>query len=221
PQMRWARLALSRTWNLLPESGGQDLEPVGFFELKCDLFPRIALLAGGAFEERLRISGEDQVLSHRLWSSGWPIVRSAALRFVLRPGRQASIRDYLRKEFLYGRSQLGILLFTTFASVTTTRSAPQGRRRLANRVHGLLATLSIVGIAAVVLISGPALWLALLAVVPGSQMFCVGRATARVTRRAPRRVRTVVAAVLLTPLEDRKSVRVGKECGSRAVVPEP
>ena len=202
PEMSPTQVAFAAIWNHLPESGDPDLEPVGFSELKCDLFPRIALLAGGAFEERLRISGEDQVLSHRLWSSGWPIVRSAALRFVLRPGRQASIRDYLRKEFLYGRSQLGILLFTTFASVTTTRSAPQGRRRLANRVHGLLATLSIVGIAAVVLISGPALWLALLAVVPGSRMFVVGRRTARVTRRAPRRVRTVTAAVLLTPLDD-------------------
>src|SRR3989442_945170 len=87
PEMSPTQVAFAAIWNHLPESGDPDLEPVGFSELKCDLFPRIALLAGGAFEERLRISGEDQVLSHRLWSSGWPIVRSAALRFVLRPGR--------------------------------------------------------------------------------------------------------------------------------------
>ena len=202
PEMSPTQVAFAAIWNHLPDAGEADLAPVGFSELKCDLFPRVALLTVGAFEERFRISGEDQVLSHRLWSSGWPIVRSTALRFVLRPGRQASIRAYLRKEFLYGRSQLGILLVTTFASVRTTRSALQGRRRLANRLHGLVATLSILAIVGIALAIGPSLWLLLLAVIPGSRMFVVGRRAARVSRRAPRRTRTVTAAVLLTPLDD-------------------
>jgi len=202
PEMSPTQVAFAAIWNHLPDAGEADLAPVGFSELKCDLFPRVALLTVGAFEERFRISGEDQVLSHRLWSSGWPIVRSTALRFVLRPGRQASIRAYLRKEFLYGRSQLGILLLTTFASVRTTRSALQGRRRLANRLHGLVATLSILAIVGIALAIGPSLWLLLLAVIPGSRMFVVGRRAARVSRRAPRRTRTVTAAVLLTPLDD-------------------
>jgi len=66
----------------------------------------------------------------------------------------------------------------------------------------LVATLSILAIVGIALAIGPSLWLLLLAVIPGSRMFVVGRRAARVSRRAPRRTRTVTAAVLLTPLDD-------------------
>jgi glycosyltransferase involved in cell wall biosynthesis len=79
-------------------------EQLGFSEFKCDLIPRAAL-GDAPFDTRFRISGEDQVLSEKLWGAGYPILRFRGLTYVQRSGGTSSLGSQLRKEWSMGRAR--------------------------------------------------------------------------------------------------------------------
>jgi hypothetical protein len=120
--------------NHLSVTTSEYLQRKAFMELKCDLIPREALVAAKGFDERLRNSGEDQVLSFRLRQLGWEIVTTESLEITLRSGKQTDLRSNLRKSFLYGFTQAAVLREGARELVSMDIELDQGRARLMNRL---------------------------------------------------------------------------------------
>lgn len=88
------------------------LEDIPFFEDKCDVYERRAIVSAGGFpSSRFRISGEDQIVSYSLRKAGYRIVRDNSLPFIQRHGTAAStFLKNLEREWLYGKTQAGITM---------------------------------------------------------------------------------------------------------------
>jgi hypothetical protein len=135
-------------------------EDLAFSEFKCDLLLRDAF-RGGAFDERFRASGEDQVFSMQLAAAGYRIVRVRDLGYAQRFGKARTVGAQLRKEVAYGTTEGGILLRTSFRVARESSGSRTSGRRLANRAAALLAALALLAFL-VLLLVGPSPWLALL-----------------------------------------------------------
>ena len=116
-------------------------ETLGFSEFKCDLVPRKAL-QGAPFDERFRVSGEDQVLSTRLAELGYSIVRRGGMAYRQRFGNVSSVRSQLRKEIAYGRTEGGVLIETSLRVTHESVGSRTSKRRLVNRASALMVPLA-------------------------------------------------------------------------------
>lgn len=88
------------------------VEEIPFFEDKCDVYDKGAILSAGGFpSSRFRISGEDQAVSYSLRKAGYRIVRDNSLPFIQRHGAAAStFLKNLNREWVYGKTQAGITM---------------------------------------------------------------------------------------------------------------
>lgn len=183
-----------------------DPEPEAFMELKCDLIPRAALLAAKGFDERLRISGEDQILSMRLRRLGWKIVGTATLETVVRSGRQTDFRSNIRKTFLYGFTQAQVLLTGARQVVALNLGIAQGRERMMNRFLSVASGLSLflLAILSVFTYAGitPLVSLLPTAVIPTVRLTTVMSRTARLRNRVAHGGRLALLTVLICPIDD-------------------
>ncbi len=135
-------------------------EELAFSEFKCDLVPRDALQQD-AFDERFRAAGEDQVFSMRLAAAGYRLLRVRDLAVVQRFGRAGTIGAQLRKEIVYGTTEGGVLVRTSFRVARDSPGSRTSGRRLANRAAALLTPLALLAfVVLLALQSNP--WLALL-----------------------------------------------------------
>lgn len=115
------------------------LEEIPFFEDKCDVYDKGAIVSAGGFpSSRFRISGEDQVVSYSLRKAGYRIVRDNSLPFIQRHGAAAStFLKNLKREWVYGKTQAGITMrFGVFQ--LNGRDSGQMKTRIRYRVSKIL-----------------------------------------------------------------------------------
>lgn len=90
-------------------------EEATFSEGKCDLYRKNLLAEIGGFPTNYRIAGEDLIVSYKLRSLGYSIIKCYDLPVIQRFGGTAeSFRGNLGKEFLFGKVMGGI--FSEFKS---------------------------------------------------------------------------------------------------------
>ncbi|HEX9612736.1 MAG TPA: glycosyltransferase family A protein, partial [Candidatus Bathyarchaeia archaeon] len=86
-------------------------EDLTFTELKCDLFRKKLVESLGGFSNgKFRSSGEDQVLSSRLRTSGYKLVRLGSISYKLGFGKKEStFKGIFEKLRQYGKTQAGVI----------------------------------------------------------------------------------------------------------------
>lgn len=107
-------------------------EEVTFSEGKCDLYRKSLLLEIGGFPVNYRIAGEDLIVSYKLRSLGYKIIKSYELSVVQRFGGAAeSFSGNLGKEFLFGKVMGGVFSeFKLFLFKGVQNSKYSGSRSL-------------------------------------------------------------------------------------------
>lgn len=201
-ELKPAELAAIAIRDHLPELPADGLEGRGFFELKCDIFPRAALEKAGGFDERFRVAGEDHILSFTLRREGYELAACSALTYVLRFGPDTTVRSNLSKDFRYGRSQAWVLLRTAFGSLRSTATAGQGRGRMANRLLAALAVadLGVFVLLALLLGANPLLLLLLLPF--AARLAVVGRRIVLLRAKVVRPGAALAWGLALAPVDD-------------------
>jgi glycosyltransferase involved in cell wall biosynthesis len=100
-------------------------EEATFSEGKCDMYRKDLLLKIGNFPTSYRIAGEDLIVSYRLRSMGYKIIKCFDLAVVQRfTGSAESFGGNLRKEFLFGKVMGGVFSefkFYLFKGVTNSK----------------------------------------------------------------------------------------------------
>ena len=76
---------------------------IGLTENKCDLLKRETIIKIGPFDETLRISGEDQVFSHKVADLGLPMTLSDAPMYFNTLTGENSFKGIIHKEIVYGK----------------------------------------------------------------------------------------------------------------------
>lgn len=101
-------------------------EETNFSEGKCDLYRKELLIKIGGFPTNYRIAGEDLIVSYRLRSLGYSIVKCYDLPVIQRFGGAAeSFGGNLGKEFLFGKVMGGVFSeFKTFLFTAVNLAAP-------------------------------------------------------------------------------------------------
>lgn len=186
----------------IPISSSSPITTVAFSEFKCDLVPRRAFQAVGTFDQRMRLSGEDQLLSYRLRLAGWDLVQHPALTYRLRFGGERSLMASLRKDVLYGRTQAALLLLTRFGPLRVDWRDVQGRRRFINRFFSVLTAGSVAGLALSLAI--PVFSWLFFACVPiiAIRMAIIGVRARRLSIPKPYARRSGFLALILVPVSD-------------------
>ncbi len=116
------------------------LEDIPFFEDKCDVYDKKAIISAGGFpSSRFRISGEDQVVSYSLRKAGYRIVRDNSLHFIQRQGAAAStFLKNLKREWVYGKTQAGITMRFGFFQLNGGSGSGEMKTRIWYRVSKIL-----------------------------------------------------------------------------------
>ncbi|MCJ7714670.1 glycosyltransferase [Candidatus Bathyarchaeota archaeon] len=97
---------LRKQFHLRPEA---TCERVTFSEGKCDLYRKNLLVKIGGFPEEYRIAGEDLIVSYKLRSMGYDIIKCYDLAVIQRFGGAAeSFWGNVGKEFLFGKVMGGV-----------------------------------------------------------------------------------------------------------------
>lgn len=125
-------------------------EEATFSEGKCDLYKKSLLLEIGAFPTNYRIAGEDLIVSYKLRSLGYKIIKSFDLCVVQRFGGAAeSLSGNVGKEFLFGKVMGGVFSeFKLFLFKSVKSSNYSGERSLHRASQpAFVLTIFIVGIA--------------------------------------------------------------------------
>jgi glycosyltransferase involved in cell wall biosynthesis len=78
-------------------------EQIGLTENKCDLLKRKTMSKIGFFDEKLRLSGEDQIFSHKANELGLKMIISDWPMYSNSLSGENSFRKLIRKEKLYGK----------------------------------------------------------------------------------------------------------------------
>lgn len=177
------------------------VEDVSFSEFKCDLLPREAL-DRLRFDPTFRISGEDQVLSHRLHEEGYRLLRHRDLAYIQRYGNWSTLRPILRRESVYGKGEAGALMRTGFGIASQSAGSAMGRGRLRNRGFAVLDTLGWAALVVVLAAQG----LSVLLIFPAALILTRAVDVALRRRSADARYRiptwVVGRAVAIAPLAD-------------------
>ncbi len=124
------------------ESATEDLT---FTEHKCDLFRKKVLESVGGFSDsRFRSSGEDQVLSSRLRTSGYRLVRLGSISYKLGFGnKESSFKGIFEKLFRYGKTQAGVLFSERSSALKGISRSKALSERAINRLQMMLAAAAI------------------------------------------------------------------------------
>jgi glycosyltransferase involved in cell wall biosynthesis len=119
-------------------------EEATFSEGKCDIYRKDLLLKVGSFPTTYRIAGEDLIVSYRLRSMGYKILKCYDLAVVQRfTGSAESFGGNLRKEFLFGKVMGGIFSeFKFFLFKGVTNSKYSGSRSI-NRATQPIFVMSV------------------------------------------------------------------------------
>lgn len=139
--------AIANLMDVLPTpQEAPDLVPVGFSEGRCDGFRMDALRAVGMYGQKLRLAGEDQVISAQMRAAGYEVYQAPHLRYRLSvSAMQDSLGKLVALQRRFGRVNPTILLANR-----GTRAGVAGRRAGANRrARTMLRTLEIAGAAAI------------------------------------------------------------------------
>jgi glycosyltransferase involved in cell wall biosynthesis len=123
-------------------------EEATFSEGKCDLYRKDYLLKAGSFPTSFRIAGEDLVVSYKLRSMGYRILKCYDLPVVQRfTGAAETFSGNLGKEFLFGKVMGGVFSeFKLFLFKGVKNSTYSGSRSLhrASQPLFVLATIFFV-----------------------------------------------------------------------------
>src|SRR5260370_10143035 len=124
-----------------------DTEDLTFTEHKCDLFRKKLVESVGGFpDNRFRSSGEDQVLSSRLRTLGYRLVRLGSIRYKLGFGRkEASFKGIFEKLHRYGKTQAGVLVSERSSALNGISHSKALSDRAINRIEMLLSASAVVG----------------------------------------------------------------------------
>lgn len=124
------------------EASSEDLT---FTEHKCDLFRKNLVESVGGFrDDRFRSSGEDQVLSSRLRTLGYRLVRLGSITYRLGFGsKEASVKGIFEKLHRYGKTQAGVLVSERFSAVNGISHSKALSERAINRVEMLLSAVAV------------------------------------------------------------------------------
>src|SRR5438105_1607090 len=120
-------------------------EDLTFTEHKCDLFRKKLVESVGGFpDSKFRSSGEDQVLSSRLRSLGYRLVRLGSIRYKLGFGdKEASFKGILEKLHRYGKTQAGVLVSERSSAIEGISQSKALSERAINRLQMLLSATAI------------------------------------------------------------------------------
>jgi len=129
-------------------------EDLTFTELKCDLFRKKLVESLGGFSNgKFRSSGEDQVLSSRLRTSGYKLVRLGSISYKLGFGKKEStFKGIFEKLRQYGKTQAGVIFSERSSALKGISRNKALSDRAMNRLQMLLsATVITAGLALAVL----------------------------------------------------------------------
>jgi glycosyltransferase involved in cell wall biosynthesis len=120
-------------------------EDLTFTEHKCDLFrKKLVDSVGGFSDSKFRSSGEDQVLSSRLRTSGYRLVRLGSISYKLGFGSmESSFRGIFEKIYRYGKTQAGVLFSERTFALKGISSSKALSQRAMNRLQMILAATAI------------------------------------------------------------------------------
>jgi GT2 family glycosyltransferase len=123
-----------------------DTEDLTFTEHKCDLFRKKLVESVGGFpDKKFRSSGEDQVLSSRLRTVGYRLVRLGSIRYKLGFGRkEASFKGIFEKLHRYGKTQAGVLVSERASALNGLSQSKALSDRAINRIGMLLSASAMV-----------------------------------------------------------------------------
>jgi GT2 family glycosyltransferase len=142
-------------------------EDLTFTEHKCDLFrKKLVESVGGFSDSKFRSSGEDQVLSSRLRTSGYRLVRLGSISYKLGFGnKESSFRGIFEKIYRYGKTQAGVIFSERSSALKGISQSKALSERAMNRLQMVLAATAIVVGGALSLVSPYFLVLPLVTVV--------------------------------------------------------
>ena len=120
-------------------------EDLTFTEHKCDLFRKQLVESVGGFrDDKFRSSGEDQVLSSRLRTLGYRLVRLGSITYKLGFGsKEASLMGIFEKLHRYGKTQAGVLVFERSSALRGISHSKALSERAINRIEMLLSAVAV------------------------------------------------------------------------------
>jgi glycosyltransferase involved in cell wall biosynthesis len=130
-------------------------EDLTFTEHKCDLFrKKLVESVGGFSDSKFRSSGEDQVLSSRLRTSGYRLVRLGSISYKLGFGnKESTFKGIFEKLHRYGKTQAGVLFSERSSALKGISSSKALSERAVNRLQMILSAAAITGGTALALVS--------------------------------------------------------------------
>ena len=177
------------------------LEDVSFSEFKCDLIPTAAL-SQVQFDPMFRISGEDQVLSHRLHEMGYRLLRYRELSYTQGYGNCTTLGQLLKREAVYGKGEAGALLRTGLGIASESASSPMGRGRLRNRGFAVLDVVGWAGLAVIAGLQGLSILLVFPLALVGARVADVALRRRSADRRYSIPGSLVLRAIIVAPPAD-------------------
>ncbi|HEX8340783.1 MAG TPA: glycosyltransferase family 2 protein [Tepidisphaeraceae bacterium] len=103
---------------------------INFVEGRCDGLRKAALLELGGYDERTKLSGEDQVLAIKLTSRGYRLLSDTSLVYRLGAGgSQNTPTKMVRRQAVYAAGQAFIFLRYGLRTALTASSVPNRARR--------------------------------------------------------------------------------------------
>jgi glycosyltransferase involved in cell wall biosynthesis len=120
-------------------------EDLTFTEHKCDLYrKKLVEGVGGFSDSKFRSSGEDQVLSSKLRTSGYRLVRLGSISYKLGFGnKESSFRGIFEKIYRYGKTQAGVLFSERSSALKGISQNKALSERAMNRLEMILAAMAI------------------------------------------------------------------------------
>jgi hypothetical protein len=142
-------------------------EDLTFTEHKCDLFrKKLVENVGGFSDSKFRSSGEDQVLSSRLRTSGYRLVRLGSISYKLGFGnKESTFKGISEKIYSYGKTQAGVLFSERSSALKGIAQSKALSERAMNRLQMILAATTITAGIALTIISPYLVLLSLFTVV--------------------------------------------------------
>lgn len=167
--------AIANLMDVLPTNPDEpDLVPVGFCEGRCDGFRMEALRAVGMYGDKLRLAGEDQIISAQMRAAGFSTYQAPHLRYRLSvSAMQDSLGKLVAMQRRFGRVNPTILLGHrgTGPGVVGGQAGKNRQARTMMRGLQILGGVATVGVAASLLTGrSKAPWLVALAGVTGGKL---------------------------------------------------
>jgi GT2 family glycosyltransferase len=130
-------------------------EELTFTEHKCDLFrKKLVESVGGFSDSKFRSSGDDQVLSSRLRTSGYRLVRLGSISYKLGFGnKESTFKGIFEKLYQYGKTQAGVLFSERSSALKGISHTKALSQRAMNRLQMIVTSIAMVAGLALTLVS--------------------------------------------------------------------